>query len=76
MVEWILVCGSGRIVADAYDANKGVIYVRFSDGVEWWYGDCGLESWKEFCQSRELRGEYIDRVLRFRRNGRFGGQSA
>jgi hypothetical protein len=37
MTEWIAVFGSTRIVAEKYDAGSETIYVRFPNGVEWWY---------------------------------------
>jgi len=34
------VAGSSRIVAEAYDPEAETIYVRFPDGVEWFYAAC------------------------------------
>ena len=35
MIDWQLVSGSSRVIAEAYDAGTETIVVRFLDGVEW-----------------------------------------
>jgi hypothetical protein len=71
MIEWIPVSGSTRIVAEAYEVETERIYVRFPEGVEWWYGACTAKVWQEF--QAQSRGKYIATVLDFKPNGRHGG---
>ena len=73
MLEWTPVTGSARIVAEAYDANTEMIYVRFPNGVEWWYAACPPHVWEEFSSPGQSRGQYISKVLNFKPNGRHGG---
>ncbi len=73
MIEWVPVSGSTRIEAEAYDAEAETIYVRFPNGVEWWYAACPLQVWEEFSASGQSRGEYIRNVLNFKPNGRHAG---
>lgn len=70
MFEWIPVSGSKRIVAEAYDESAERIYVRFTDGVEWWYAACPRAVWDEFTAVGQSRGQYIHRVLNNKPNGR------
>jgi hypothetical protein len=71
MLEWIPVSGSTRIVAEAYDAETETIYVRFPNGVEWYYSACPATTWEEF--TGQSRGKYIATVLNFKPNGRYAG---
>jgi len=71
MIEWIPVVGSSRIVAEAYDPDTETIYVRFPDGVEWWYSACPPHVWEEF--TSQSRGQYIARTLNYKPNGRHAG---
>ena len=73
MIDWIPVSSSTRIVAEAYDTETERIYVRFPDGVEWWYAACPPQVWEEFSAPAQSRGEYIARVLNFKPNGRHAG---
>ena len=73
MIEWIPVTGSSRIVAEAYEPETERIYVRFPDGVEWWYAACPPNVWDEFTAPGQSRGEYIGRVLDHKPHGRHGG---
>jgi len=73
MIEWIPVSGSKRIVAEAYEAETERIYVRFPDGVEWWYAACPPQVWQEFTAPGQSRGQYIARVLNHKPNGRHAG---
>jgi hypothetical protein len=73
MVEWIPVAGSSRIVAEAYVPEKERIYVRFPDGVEWWYGGCPSRIWDAFTSPGQSRGEFIAEVLDYKPNGRHTG---
>jgi hypothetical protein len=70
MIDWVPVAGSTRIVAEAYDASAERIYVRFPNGVEWWYDACPPDVWEAFTLPGQSRGEYIHQVLNFKPNGR------
>ncbi len=71
MIEWSPVGGSTRITAEAYDPETETIYVRFHDGVEWWYAACPATVWEEF--KVQSRGQYIRNVLNYKPNGRYAG---
>ncbi len=73
MIEWSHVTGSTRIIAEAYDPETETIYVRFPNGVEWWYAACPQRVWEEFTSPGQSRGQYIGSVLNFKPNGRYGG---
>jgi hypothetical protein len=73
VINWIPVAGSERIVAEAYDPETERIYVRFPDGVEWWYGACPPHVWEEFTAPGQSRGQYIRSVLNHKPNGRHAG---
>ena len=73
MIEWIEVSGSTRIVAEAYDPGTETIYVRFPNGVEWFYAACPPNVWQEFSAPGQSRGKYISNVLNFKPNGRCAG---
>jgi KTSC domain len=73
MIEWAPVAGSTRIIAEAYDPETETIYVRFPDGVEWWYGACPPHVWEQFRLPGQSRGQYIRSVLDFKPNGRYSG---
>lgn len=69
IIEWISVDNSTRIIAEAYDPDTETIYVRFLNGVEWYYKDCPPHVWKEF--TSQSRGQYINRVLTSKPHGRY-----
>jgi hypothetical protein len=71
--DWIAVDGSSRIVAEAYDEDVGTIFVRFGDGIEWWYEGCPPSAWEEFTAPGQSRGTYINDVLDLKPNGRWSG---
>lgn len=73
MIDWIPVSGSDRIVAEAYDVDGERIFVRFPNGVEWWYAACPSQVWQEFTALGQSRGQYIHRVLDHKPNGRHAG---
>lgn len=73
MLDWIPVTDSQRVVAIAYDASAEVIYVRFPNGVEWWYAGCPPQTWEEFSAPGTSKGTYIHQILNGRQNGRWGG---
>jgi hypothetical protein len=67
------VAGSSRIIAEAYDAEAETIYVRFPDGIEWWYSACPPHVWEEFTSPAQSRGQYIHAVLNHKPNARYAG---
>ena len=71
MIEWQSV-DSTRVVAEAYDPEAETIYVRFPDGVEWWYAACPPHVWAEYSAEGQSRGKYIAEVLNLKPNGRHG----
>ena len=73
MIEWTPVTGSSRIVAEAYDPETETIYVRFKDGVEWYYSACPPQVWEEFTKPGQSRGKYINSVLNHKPHGRHAG---
>jgi hypothetical protein len=73
MITWIPVTASSRILAEAYDPETERIYVRFLEGVEWWYANCPPQVWEEFTRPSQSRGRYINDVLNFKPNGRNAG---
>lgn len=73
MIDWVLVEGSTRIVAEAYLPETETILVRFPDGVEWAYSACPPAVWEEFTAPGQSRGEYIARTLNAKPNGRWSG---
>jgi hypothetical protein len=73
MIEWNPVSGSSRICAEAYDLETERIYVRFPNGIEWWYAGCPLQVWQEFTAPGQSRGQYIHRILNHKPNGRHAG---
>ena len=70
MIDWIPVSDSERIVAMAHDEERESIYVRFPDGVEWYYDACPSSVWAEFTAVGVSKGGYIARVLNHKPNGR------
>lgn len=73
MIDWIPVSGSTRIIAEAYDSETEKIYVRFKDGVEWYYAACPPNVWEEFTGHGQSRGEYIAKILDHKPHGRHAG---
>ena len=73
MIEWLPVTSSNRIVAEAYDPETETIYVRFPNGVEWYYAACPPQVWEEFSAPGQSRGKFINLVLNFKPNGRHAG---
>ncbi len=73
MIDWTPVSGSSRVIAEAYDSEAETIFVRFPDGVEWWYSACPSHVWAEYSGPGQSRGSYIAKVLNFKPNGRHAG---
>jgi len=64
-LEWYDV-DSSRIVAEAYDADTEVIYVRFPDGIEYCYEACPPHVWEAFTAPGQSRGTFINDVLNYK----------
>ena len=62
-MDWQPVTDSARVVAVAYDSTQETIYVRFQDGIEWWYGNCPVQVWEEFVAPGTSKGRYVTDVL-------------
>jgi hypothetical protein len=73
MIEWSPVSNSKRITDEAYDAQTETIYVRFPNGIEWWYSACPPHVWAEFTAPGQSRGQYIKDELNHKPNGRHSG---
>lgn len=73
MIEWIPVSSSSRIIAEAYDSETETIYVRFPNGVEWFYSACPPHVWEEFIAPGQSRGKYINSELNYKPHGRYSG---
>lgn len=70
MIDWIPVSGSSRIVAEAYEAEAETIYVRFPEGVEWYFAACPPDVWERFTAPGQSRGQFITQILNHKPNGR------
>ena len=64
---------SSRITHEAYDPEAERIYVRFPNGVEWYYRACPPSVWTAFTAPGQSRGEFIADVLNFKPHGRHTG---
>jgi hypothetical protein len=73
VIEWRVVEGSKRIVAEAFSPDTETILVRFPGGVEWAYSACTAAVWEEFTAPGQSRGQYIAQVLNAKPNGRWNG---
>ena len=62
-MDWQAVTDSSRVAAIAYDPQGETIFVRFQDGVEWWYGNCPAQVWEVFVAPGTSKGRYIKEVL-------------
>ena len=69
-LEWQPV-ESKRIVAEAYMAETETIYVRFPNGVEWYYENCPFDVWEAFTEQGQSRGGFIHHHLNAKPNGRY-----
>ncbi|OUS91936.1 KTSC domain-containing protein [Rhodococcus sp. NCIMB 12038] len=61
---------SSWIVAEAYELETETIYVRFPDGVEWYYTACSPDVWKSFTAQGQSRGKFIHQTLNYKPMGR------
>lgn len=73
MIEWQLVEGSSRIVAEAFVPELETILVRFPSGKEWAYSACSEAVWVEFTAQGQSRGKYIAQVLNGKPHGPWAG---
>lgn len=71
MIDWIPVTGSSWIVAEAYSEETETIYVKFNDGTGWAYQACPPNVWAEFTAEGQSRGQYINKVLKFKPGGKY-----
>lgn len=70
MFEWIAV-ESSAMTAIGYDPEAETIYVRFTDGKEWWYSACPQAVWDELNSPGVSAGKFLNAVLRPKPNGRY-----
>jgi len=61
---------STRIVAEAFDPDTETIYVRFPNGIEWYYEACPLDVWEAFTTPGQSRGQFIHQTLDYKPNDR------
>ena len=59
---------STRLVAMAFNDEAQMIYVRFPEGIEWWYGECSSFHWEQF-QLAPSKGRYVREELDHHPNG-------
>lgn len=69
--EWQAVT-STRIIAEAYDPGSETIFVRFPNGVEWYYEACTPDVWESFTSPGQSRGQFIHNILNHKPKGRHG----
>jgi hypothetical protein len=70
-LEWQPV-DSTRIVAEAYNPDTEAIYVRFPNGIEWYYEACTPDVWEAFTSPGQSRGQFINHTLNDKPNRRHG----
>lgn len=63
---------SSRIIAEAYDPDVETIYVRFPNGIEWYYEACPPDVWESFTAVGQSRGQFIHNVLNSKPHGQHG----
>lgn len=64
-LEWHDV-DSSRIVAEAYDPEAEIIYVRFTDGTEYCYEACPPHVLGAVHRAGAVQGTYINDVLNYK----------
>ena len=73
MIEWIPVSGSQVITAEAYDPETRrsmfVLQMVMNGGTR----PAPPPTWEEFTAPGQSRGQYLNKVLKFKPNGRYGG---
>ena len=70
MVEMFPVASS-RITEMGYDQESVTVYVRFTDGVSWFYMNVPFDVWEEFVASPS-KGRFITDTLDAYQNGPAG----
>jgi hypothetical protein len=70
MFEWIPI-ESSMMTAAGFDPEAETIYVRFTNGKEWWYSACPQQVWDEFIAPGQSQGKYFHSVLKFKPNGQY-----
>jgi len=70
MFEWLPIT-STAITAIGFDPDAETIYVRFTDGKEWWYAACSQQVWDEFTAPGQSAGSFLHKVLKGKPNGRY-----
>ncbi|MHA4855062.1 KTSC domain-containing protein [Rhodococcus sp. MSC1_016] len=63
---------SKRIVAEAYNPDTETIYVRFPNGIEWYYEACTPDVWEAFTSPGQSRGQFLHHTLNDKPNRRHG----
>jgi len=70
MFEWIAI-ESKAMTAIGFDPDAETIYVRFTDGKEWWYSACPQQVWEEFNAPGQSKGVFLNKTLRGKPNGKY-----
>jgi hypothetical protein len=70
MFEWIPIV-STAMTARGYNPEAETIYIRFTDGKEWWYSACPQQVWDEFTAPGVSAGKFLHNVLKPKPNGRY-----
>ena len=70
MFEWIPITSS-VMTAIGFDPETDTIYVRFTNGKEWWYSACPQQVWDEFIAPGQSQGVFLNKVLKFKPNGQY-----
>jgi len=70
MFEWIPI-ESKAMTAIGFDPDAETIYIRFTEGKEWWYSACSQQIWDEFTAPGQSKGTFLHKVLYGKPNGRY-----
>jgi KTSC domain len=62
MLDWVEL-DSSVIAAAAFDAERGVIYLRFKEGAEWAYAGCSAAEWEQLIDPERSAGKFLNSVL-------------
>jgi hypothetical protein len=62
---------SSRITEMGYDGDTATVYVRFTDGVSWWYTNVPVDVWEQFVATSS-KGRFINETLDGYPNGPAG----
>jgi hypothetical protein len=61
---------STAMTAIGYNPEAETIYIRSTDGKEWWYSACAKQVWDEFTAPGVSAGRFLHNVLKPKPNGR------